>query len=102
MKIRLKLVHAYNNNKLHIINKNSYMSVYFDNIVGLLYFIGTNDDIDLENKYNNIQSIEEYIEKSKKLRNSKFICVTKFSCFEIIKDHKGERETRIHFIELIK
>ena len=86
MKIKVKLVHHYNDYKiiyLPIVQKYGY--------VGKKLYISE----DIENAYE-FKSLEEYIKKAKKKYKSKFICVTKFSAFEIMKTG----ETYVYFIEL--
>ena len=89
MKIKYKLVHYYDDKKiidLDIVQENYYVekNLYISK--------------DIEDAWE-FKSIKEYIKKSKKKFNSKFICVTKFSCFEIV---SYKNSTSVYFIELVK
>ena len=91
MKIKIKLVHFYDNNQ-----------IIDQGIVQKYFYIQKNLCITeyIKDAYE-FKSIEEYIKKTKKKYKSRFICVTKFSCFEIMKMN-NEKTTYVYFVELIK
>ena len=90
MKIKCKTVHFHDDKIIDLPIVQEYYGYVGKNLIITEY---------IENAYE-FKSLEEYIEKSKeKYKNTKFICVTKFSCFKIL---SYKSSTCVFFIELVK
>ena len=91
--------------KSHIIHRHDDKKIIDQDIVQEEYgYVGKYLSINVHkgNSYE-FSSLEEYIKKSNEQYNSRFICVTKFSAFEIYKIYSNcSCITNIYFIELIK